>query len=179
MKTKIYSSYDDFCARQDKYGNGVSQEFANLHPDWENMNETNIGCWNCSDCSGCFDCYRCSGLESAEKLPDTKGDYPGLQVPVVNDIHSKIMDAVSNPGSLKMNDWHTCDTTHCRAGWAVHLAGPEGYALEKKTSTQFAAMMIFKKSSTIKVSPVRFFEDNKTAMEDIKRCAELENSMRG
>ncbi len=76
-----------------------------------------------------------------------------------------------------MSTWHTCDTTHCRAGWIVHLAGEPGYLLEKATSTQFAAMMIYKKSSPIKVSPPRFFEDNETAMKDIIRCAEEEKKL--
>ena len=79
-----------------------------------------------------------------------------------------------------MDAWHTCDTTHCRAGWVVHLAGSEGYELEKKTSTLFAAMQIYNKSSPdINVSPVRFFEDNKKAMEDIKKCAGEEKEMAG
>jgi hypothetical protein len=73
-----------------------------------------------------------------------------------------------------MGDWHTCDTTHCRAGWVVHLAGQAGGELEKKTSTLFAAMQIYKKSSDIKVPPTRFFETNEKAMEDMRRCAKLE-----
>ena len=35
-------------------------------------------------------------------------------------------------------------------------------------------MMIYKISSEIHVSPNRFFDTNKNALEDIKRCAELE-----
>jgi hypothetical protein len=73
-----------------------------------------------------------------------------------------------------MGNWHTCETTHCRAGWIVHLAGKEGRALEQKTSTPFAAMQIYKASSPIRVSPVRFFEDNETARKDIERCAQME-----
>ena len=73
-----------------------------------------------------------------------------------------------------MGDWHTCDTTHCRAGWITFLAGEEGKILEQKTSTQFAAMQIYKASSPIRVSPVRFFESNEVAMSDIIRCAEEE-----
>jgi len=73
-----------------------------------------------------------------------------------------------------MDSWHTCETTHCRAGWVVTLAGAEGKALEKETNTEFAAMMIYKESSPIRVSPVRFYESNETAMSDITRCAELE-----
>jgi len=41
-----------------------------------------------------------------------------------------------------MGAWHTCDTTHCRAGWVTMIAGKEGKELEEKTSTQFAAMQI-------------------------------------
>ena len=54
------------------------------------------------------------------------------------------------------------------------LAGEKGRALEKKTSTLFAAMMIYKASSEIRVSPTRFFEPNEKAMADIVRCAEEE-----
>ncbi len=73
-----------------------------------------------------------------------------------------------------MKDWHSCDTTHCRAGWIVHLSGDAGYKLEKETSTVFAAMQIYKKSSDIKVNPPRFYEPNETALEDMARCAKLE-----
>jgi len=75
-----------------------------------------------------------------------------------------------------MSDWHTCDTTHCRAGWVVHLAGEPGRVLENHTSTQFAAMQIYKASSPIRVSPTRFFEKNEKAMDDIRSCAEQEKA---
>ena len=73
-----------------------------------------------------------------------------------------------------MFDWHTCDTTHCRAGWVVHLAGKAGYALEKATSTLFAAQQIYKKSGYV-ISPARFFDDDEEAMADMKRLALLES----
>lgn len=98
-------------------------------------------------------------------------------VPIIENIHSKILDAVSIPEALDMETWHsqTCDTTHCRAGWVVQLAGEAGKELETETSTLFAAMQIYHKSSPdIRVSPPRFFESNELAMADIKRCAELE-----
>lgn len=78
-----------------------------------------------------------------------------------------------------MSTWHTCDTTRCRAGWVVTLAGEAGIELEKKTSTAFAASMIYKASSPIRVYYPRFFEDNETAMADIKRCAEEEQKLQG
>jgi len=75
-----------------------------------------------------------------------------------------------------MDEWHNCDTTHCRAGWVVHLAGDRGKLLEAYTSTEYAAMQIYKASSSIKVPPARFYATDEAAMEDIKRCAELEAS---
>lgn len=97
-----------------------------------------------------------------------------LQIPIIANIHAKVFAAASGTNSLDMSDWHTCDTTHCRAGWVEHLAGPEGKALADQTSILFAAMMIYKKSSGIRVSPVRFFESNEVALADIAKCAKLE-----
>jgi hypothetical protein len=88
-----------------------------------------------------------------------------------------VLEVVTQDGNeLKMDTWHTCDTTHCRAGWVVHLAGEKGYALEKATNTEFAAMQIYKASSNIRVSPSKFYVTNKEAMEDIVHCAEEENA---
>lgn len=74
-----------------------------------------------------------------------------------------------------MSNWHTCETTHCRAGWAVTLAGEKGKKLEEETDTAFAAQLIFKHSSPdIHVPVTRFYDTNEEAMKDIERCAELE-----
>lgn len=98
-----------------------------------------------------------------------------MVIPVIENIHQKILEVTSKDNALNMSDWHTCDTTHCRAGWVTFLAGEEGKALEKQTSTLFAAMQIYKNSSpSIPVSPVRFFDDGKRAMADIQRCAKEE-----
>lgn len=76
-----------------------------------------------------------------------------------------------------MSTWHTCDTTHCRAGWVVVLAGEPGRILEEQTTTIFAAMQIYNKSSEIKVAPPRFYESNEIALSDMKKCAEAEKNM--
>lgn len=73
-----------------------------------------------------------------------------------------------------MGQWHTCETTHCRAGWVVHLAGEAGKELERFHNTELAAMLIYKASSPVRVSPPRFYDDNEAALADMKRCAELE-----
>jgi hypothetical protein len=41
--------------------------------------------------------------------------------------------ATADHDALKMNKWH-CGTSHCIAGWAVHLEGEAGYALEKEVA---------------------------------------------
>lgn len=99
-----------------------------------------------------------------------------FDVPVIPDIHQTVLKAVEAPGALDMKTWHTCETTHCRAGWVVHLAGERGRALEAASNTLFAAMHIYKESSPIKVSPVRFFGTNEGALEDMRRCAEEEKA---
>jgi hypothetical protein len=95
-------------------------------------------------------------------------------VPVIENVHQKVFEAVSKEGALNMKKWHTCETTHCRGGWVEFLAGKEGKELADRTTTLFAAMQIYKASSPIKVSPVRFFDPSDKAMEDMRRCAELE-----
>jgi hypothetical protein len=165
MKTQIFNNYSDFLNREDKDLNGVSKEFAENNPNWESENETNDACWNCSDCWNCSNCSYCSGKANNKEE---------LIIPEIANIHQSVLGAVSKEGALNMGDWHTCDTTHCRAGWVVFLAGEAGKALEEKTNTPFAAMQIYKKSSPIKVSPTRFYDTNEVAMADIVRCANEE-----
>lgn len=50
--------------------------------------------------------------------------------------------ALASEDSLYMSDWHTCDSTHCIAGWAVHLAGKPGRKLEAKYGSSIAGYML-------------------------------------
>jgi hypothetical protein len=76
-----------------------------------------------------------------------------------------------------MAEFHTCEKKHCRSGWVVTLAGEAGRKLEERFDTVVAAMKIYDASSTLpEVSPVRFFEDNESALADMKRMAELEKA---
>jgi hypothetical protein len=86
-------------------------------------------------------------------------------IPVVQDIDTKIYEAVRTCG-LKMSEWH-CGTTHCRAGWAIHLAGKEGYALEGKVRSQVAGTLIYMASRPEKKHP-DFFCNNEESMASIK-----------
>lgn len=129
-------------------------------------------CSDCSDCSDCFYCSYCSGW---------KGNKPPTQespsIPKIANIHQAVFDAASRPSALDMGAWHTCDTTHCRAGWVVHLAGEAGRALEKFHDTPLAAQLIYRESSPLKVSPPCFYETNEMAMADMKRLAEEEAAL--
>ena len=106
------------------------------------------------------------------------------ETPKIENIHQKVLEAVTERGELNMNYWHKdnskdgegayCGTTHCRAGWVVALAGKYGVLMESIFGTENTAMQIYNVSSEIKVSPAQFYKSTETAMDDIKRCAELE-----
>jgi len=70
-----------------------------------------------------------------------------------------------------MYSWH-CGTAHCRAGWVVTLAGEAGAALEKYHNTELAALLIHRASGS-PISPVRFYDSDETALEDMRRRAEI------
>jgi hypothetical protein len=93
------------------------------------------------------------------------------QVPVIDALDVKILQALQSGGALKMDAWHTCETTHCRAGWAVYLAGSAGNELEKKYGPQRAGYMIYM-ASTGRVP--HFFASNETALADIREQAAMQ-----
>ena len=47
---------------------------------------------------------------------------------------------IENPNKLEMSSWHTCETTHCLAGWACHLNNT-AKELEKTHGTQIAGLL--------------------------------------
>lgn len=120
-------------------------------------------CENCTDCVDCADCASCTGLKNINGEP--------VSIPVIADIHAAIYAAASQPGALEMGAWHMCGNTHCRAGWAVALAGEEGRELEKRFNTELAAILIYRESGH-RISPARFYDTNDEALKDMKRLAE-------
>jgi hypothetical protein len=94
---------------------------------------------------------------------------------VIPDIHKQIYAVVTQtPNSLDMGEWHTCETTHCRGGWVVTLAGEAGKALEKFHGTLLAAQLIYDASDTSrKFNPCRFFDSNEDALADMKKLAAI------
>ena len=94
-----------------------------------------------------------------------------LRVP---QLHQKILAAIDAGGSLEMGDWHTCETTHCRAGWAIHLAGNIGRYLESLHGPAMAGALITQASCPWMEKVPDFYASNEDALADIRACAERE-----
>ena len=101
------------------------------------------------------------------------GDFVSPRIPKIENIHQAVYAAVSQPDALNMKNWHTCNTTHCRAGWVVHLAGEAGYALENFHDTALAAQLIYRESG-YQINPCRFYDSSEAALADMKKLAESE-----
>jgi len=92
------------------------------------------------------------------------------QIPLVVNIDAAILSAIEAGGGFNMQTWHTCKTTHCRAGWAVMLAGEEGQKLEEQLGTNAAAALLYTRSGSHPVP--NWYVDNEIALEDIKDRAQ-------
>ena len=72
-----------------------------------------------------------------------------------------------------MESVHTCEKTHCRAGWVITLAGGAGRKLEDFFNWELAAMKIYEASAPgFKIHPARFYDNNAEALADMKALAE-------
>jgi len=91
-------------------------------------------------------------------------------VPIILNIDTTILAAIEGGGSLDMSTWHSCKTTHCRAGWAIHLAGEAGYALEDRVGPCAAGAIIYAASRPGLPVP-NFYASSEDALADIRRCA--------
>jgi hypothetical protein len=110
-------------------------------------------------------------LPSAERYARRAERYRARNpdVPVIPDIDRRILGLVeSGSGRLDMSQWHTCDTTHCRAGWAITLAGEAGAKLEQQYGPAVAGRMIYIASTG---RAPHFYATDERALEDIRECA--------
>ena len=93
----------------------------------------------------------------------------------VPSLNRKILAAIAAGGKLDMSDWHVCETTHCRAGWTVHVAGAVGRALEFCLGTSTAAALIYRASCPhLKGKIPDFYASTEQALADIEKLAEGE-----
>ena len=66
--------------------------------------------------------------------------------------------ALATPEALSMGAWHTCETSHCIAGWACTLAGERGKELERKFGPENAGMILLGVEAA-----THFYDDYETA----------------
>jgi hypothetical protein len=70
--------------------------------------------------------------------------------PKVDGLRARVRDLVTTDcAALSMRTWHTCATTHCLAGWAVHLADAAGAELEKQIGSNAAGALIWHASEGV------------------------------
>jgi hypothetical protein len=92
------------------------------------------------------------------------------KIPAIPALDTKILAAIKDGGKLEMSAWHKCKTTHCRAGWAITLAGDAGHKLEAKFGSAAAGALIYAKSYPDKPIP-NFYAENNEALADIQARA--------
>ena len=110
-------------------------------------------------------------------VPRPESSLP-LTIPVIEDLDGKILDVLdSSPGHwLDMGAWHSdsCETTHCRAGWAIVVAGEAGRVLEERChDTGLAAALLYEAAYPKLPQPIPdFYDDNASAMTNMKYRAQ-------
>jgi len=89
-------------------------------------------------------------------------------VPVVEGLDAKILQALASGGSLNESMWHTNATMHSRGGWAIVLAGEAGRLLEAARGRYDAARDIYLASTGAVPS---LFGRTTESLCDIRKCA--------
>ncbi len=69
--------------------------------------------------------------------------------------------------TLAMGNWHTCDTTHCLAGWAIHQAGTIGKTLESLHGPHMAGLLLLGHEAA-----GHFYDSDKEATEWLRSVVE-------
>jgi len=68
--------------------------------------------------------------------------------------------ALASDDALRMDAWHSCGTSHCIAGWAIHQAGEVGRLLESSVGAEIAGLMLLGTEAHS-----HFFDDDEKARE--------------
>jgi hypothetical protein len=145
-----------------------------------------IDCSYCTKCSECNSCNKCTGSLYLSKCTECVNcidesncielkDSPENNwfiVPRIDNIHTKIYDSVRNQINRKQP--FNCETPYCRAEWAIYFGGIRAKELEQKTSTIFAAMMVYKYSSQVPVNPSYYLLTPEQNFSDIESCSKGE-----
>ncbi len=95
-------------------------------------------------------------------------------VPLVENIDAAILIAVEQSQKLgktglDMSKWHTCESTHCRAGWAITLAGEQGRKLEDQYGPAVAGSLIYLRAGAERIP--NWYASNDRALADMRERA--------
>lgn len=67
-------------------------------------------------------------------------------LPIAADCERRLRDiaklVLAGKAELSMCKWHSCNTVHCVAGWAIALGGPEGKTLEREYGSEVAGLLL-------------------------------------
>jgi hypothetical protein len=89
------------------------------------------------------------------------GDAPLPSIDDERKLAREILARLDDGGELKMNTWHTCETTHCLAGWAQTLR--QKICGSREDQTYEAGVRLLPSLAQY------FFADNKTALKALKK----------
>jgi hypothetical protein len=86
-------------------------------------------------------------------------------LPIVDDAPQRLQAVATtvldgDGATLAMGNWHTCDTTHCLAGWAIHQAGTIGKTLESLHGPHMAGLLLLGHEAA-----GHFYDSDKEAIE--------------
>lgn len=95
--------------------------------------------------------FRCADLTNVKGLPIAADAPERLKA---------VASAALQCDALNMDAWHTCDTQHCIAGWAVDLAGEPGRIIESMMGTEIAGLYLLGIEAH-----AHFFKNDKEAKE--------------
>jgi hypothetical protein len=96
-------------------------------------------------------------------------------VPFIPNIHQAVYRAAtSHDTAFDMTNWHKCETTHCRAGWVITLAGDAGKRLERQFGTAISALLIYAKSDPDFSEIPNFYTTDENALRSMHRAAQNE-----
>ena len=128
-----------------------------------------------AECENIKDCLElaganlsCASLDGA-KLPS---------IAKIDNLFTQIHDRIKDGCDLEMSCWHTCETVHCIAGWAVVLAGDAGRVAESMIYTSAAGALIINESCPYLNGKVPdFTSSNEEGMRFIEECAAKEKEL--
>lgn len=122
--------------------------------------------WILGDENGKRLVIRCANLQGADlQRADLRGaNLQGANGIAIASDASKRLQAVANAilnnnDALDMGQWHTCETTHCLAGWAIHQAGELGRLLEASVGGHMAGLQLLGPEAAM-----HFYDTNEDAI---------------